>query len=717
MPLPVVFLYGSETGNAESIALNLTDQALQRGYEACSVVMEKYETVPLEGQTVLVLIVSTTGDGDPPDNATKFWRYLRRLAKSSADWSAVHYTLLGLGDTNYDNFCNAGRRLDEKLQELKAQTFYPKGLADDATGLEEVVEPWCTGLWEPLAKVCGLVEEKSIESKSDTPSLGSTVTPATAGESTEVVQAISILDQLVLADTKSSAAPTAPVDPVEAVWQGRPLLLDFGALATLKGLTGTPRAPSSLCQVESVDNVVTTTDLPCPYQLHTVRIQSAQCLTTPDALKRTLVLELSKEPHTSSPLPTFWPGDAFGVQCPNPPALVQALVERLNLVSKGEIENPVRITAALLSAGLPSHLADLPPMTPRALFTHVVDLTIIPKKGLLRMLADYAQTDIDKTRLLFLCSKQGSAEFAKLRAQIPTLLDILNTFPSCQPPLARLLDVLPPHQPRYYSVANAPADPDSPQTLRFVFNVVQYQTPDPYYVNRMGVCTPWLQQLSHSVSSVDGNTSLTSGNLGPSSLASTSTLRVFLKPNANGFLMDKSLERPLVMVGPGTGVAPFIGFLEQRERMQQTETNQRRGETWLFYGCRHPAKDYLFRSELAGFVERGVLDRLVESFSRYSIDSTTPDAGSAPQNKYVQHQMQRYAADIYRLMTKENAVLYVCGDAQGMAKDVHETLAQILVDVEKDTEDPLHHIDSLPAAKLQLVHWMQEGRYLRDLWA
>ncbi|RKP36399.1 hypothetical protein BJ085DRAFT_14154 [Dimargaris cristalligena] len=631
----VVFMYGSQTGNAESIALNLLDQAQQRGYQAQALVMDDYEKVAFHPQSVYVFVVSTTGDGDPPDNATKFWRYLRRIAKKqSENWSFMRYTLLGLGDTNYDNFCNGGKRLDEKLRELQAKPFYPRALADDATGLEETVEPWCAGLWAPLAEVC--------QTKS-----GGKVLPGTS---------------------KGSTAETVVPVPTP----------------TTTTITTTTSSSSS--------------DVP--------RITQAQYLTAPDALKTTLAL-------TFQPLPAagksadFWPGDAFGVICPNPTPLVGALLVRLGLADTAD--TPLTIAPVAETTPIPTYLSHLGPVSPRTIFTDLLDLVAVPKKAFIRMLADYTADAEEKKQLLYLCSKQGATLFSTFRDLRPTLLDILTTFPSCQPPLERLLDTLPPHQPRYYSVANAPPPPPpslstsegdeashSTFDLRFVFNVVQYDQPAPLVVKREGLCTPWLERLS----------------LGRPFPTPTAPLHLFLKPNHHGFQLTRDPTRPIVMIGPGTGVAPFMGFLEQLARSTPASASR---ETWLFYGCRDPRKDYLFRDQLEGYERDGVLSRLVVAYSRYSPSSPpTPATEGAEHPRYVQHHLRRHAADIYRLIVHDNAIIYVCGDALNMARDVNETLAEILVQAEKNEDDPHFGITLMDAKKL-LVQWMQEHRYLRDL--
>ncbi|KAI0214798.1 hypothetical protein LSAT2_000049 [Lamellibrachia satsuma] len=145
-----LLLYGSQTGQAQGIAEEITDRAPGQGLNAelhCLSLTEKRfylerETCAfyLERETCAVIIVSTTGDGEPPDTVLKFMRRLRKKTLPGDYMAHLHYTMLGLGDSNYTNFCKCGKTLDGRLQQLGATRFYPAGWADDATGSTIPVE-------------------------------------------------------------------------------------------------------------------------------------------------------------------------------------------------------------------------------------------------------------------------------------------------------------------------------------------------------------------------------------------------------------------------------------------------------------------------------------------------------------------------------------------------------------------------------------------------
>ncbi len=155
-------------------------------------------------------------------------------------------------------------------------------------------------------------------------------------------------------------------------------------------------------------------------------------------------------------------------------------------------------------------------------------------------------------------------------------------------------------------------------------------------------------------------------------------MRVFLKPNQH-FRLPSDPDRPIIMIGPGTGVAPFRAFMQERDAIGA------RGRNWLVFGHRNYTHDFLYQLEWQDLLKRGVLTRLDVAFSR-----------DQPEKRYVQHALWDSRREL-AAWVHEGAAIYVCGDANAMAKDVHATLQRIL------GEAPL---DAM----------RREGRYLRDVY-
>jgi sulfite reductase (NADPH) flavoprotein alpha-component len=166
------------------------------------------------------------------------------------------------------------------------------------------------------------------------------------------------------------------------------------------------------------------------------------------------------------------------------------------------------------------------------------------------------------------------------------------------------------------------------------------------------------------------------------------SLNVFLRPNPY-FRLPNDAARPVIMVGPGTGLAPFRGFLQEREATGAA------GKNWLVFGHRNYTHDFLYQLELQDWLKDGVLTRLDVAFSR-----------DQPEKRYVQDALWDARKDLYAWL-KDGAALYVCGDANAMAKDVHAMLLRILAD--QGGQDAA-------AAKAELDAIRRDGRYLRDVY-
>ncbi len=153
--LQILITYGSQTGCAESIS-----EILQKKLSVMNVkritMNEIKDIKDLCKYDYIIFIVSTTGDGDFPENANKFWRKMRKY--KAKDLEEINYCILGLGSTDYNNFCFSSKSLRRRLNKNLANEYLPIEFADDATGLEDVVEPWFIKIEDFLRK-----KQKSIQ--------------------------------------------------------------------------------------------------------------------------------------------------------------------------------------------------------------------------------------------------------------------------------------------------------------------------------------------------------------------------------------------------------------------------------------------------------------------------------------------------------------------------------------------------------------------------
>ncbi|XP_069348058.1 methionine synthase reductase isoform X2 [Eulemur rufifrons] len=653
-----LLLYATQRGQAKAIAEEICEQAVAHGFSAdlhCISESDKYD---LKTEAApLVVVVSTTGTGDPPDTARKFVKEIHNKTLPVDFFAHLRYGLLGLGDSEYTYFCNGGKVIDKRLQELGARHFYDTGHADDCVGLELVVEPWIAGLWAAL---------------------------------TEHFRSSSGQEEISRALPRASHA-SLRTDPM------KPQLLHLESQAELLRIGDSGRKDSEVLQQNAVNSgqssaliedfeASLTRSVP-PLSQASLNIPALP----PDYLQVHLQESLGQKTDFS-----YQPGDAFSVICPNSDSEVQNLLERLQLADKREYRVLLKIKADTKKKGasLPEHVPE--GCSLQFIFTWCLEIRTIPKKAFLRALVHYTSNSAEKRRLQELCSKQGAADYSRfVRDACACLLDLLLAFPSCQPPLSLLLEHLPKLQPRPYSCASSSLF--HPGKLRFVFNIVEFLSNTTTVVLRKGVCTGWLATLVDSFLQPNTHVSCEDGGkaLAPKISISPRTTNSFHLPN------DPSA--PIIMVGPGTGIAPFIGFLQHREKLQEQHPDGNFGAMWLFFGCRHKDRDYLFREELRHFLKQGILTHLKVCFSR-----DPPVGQEETPAKYVQDNIQLHGKQVARILLHENGYIYMCGDAKNMAKDVNDALVEIIsreVGVEK-----LEAMKTLATLK-------EEKRYLQDIWS
>jgi sulfite reductase (NADPH) flavoprotein alpha-component len=223
-----------------------------------------------------------------------------------------------------------------------------------------------------------------------------------------------------------------------------------------------------------------------------------------------------------------------------------------------------------------------------------------------------------------------------------------------------LLSAVRPLQPRAYSISSSPLH--SPERIHLTVAAVRYGEERPHG----GVCSTFMADR----------------------LDADDEVGVFLQPNA-AFRLPADGDAPVIMIGPGTGIAPFRAFLQERAASGVA------GRNWLFFGDQHRASDFIYEDELGGWHESGVLDRLDLAFSRDQAEKV-----------YVQTRMRENGADLYDWL-ESGAHLYVCGDASRMAKDVERALLDLVAAARgRGDDDAAEYVADLKRSK----------RYLRDVY-
>lgn len=335
----------------------------------------------------------------------------------------------------------------------------------------------------------------------------------------------------------------------------------------------------------------------------------------------------------------YEPGDSLGVYPQNDPGLVDELIAAMGW--SGDESVP---------AGKDGERKPL-----RDALRHYYEITVLTKP-LLEQVAKLAAGSA-------LGGLLEAGREQELRAYVAgrDVLDLVSDYALKGIPAGEFVAVLRKLPARLYSIASSPkAHPDE---VHLTVRAVRYE-----HLGRPrgGVCSV---HLAERVQPGD-------------------TLPVFIQSNPN-FKLPADADAPIIMIGPGTGVAPFRAFLEERE-----ETGAQ-GKSWLFYGDQHFATDFLYQIEWQRWLKDGVLSRLDVAFSR-----------DTDQKVYVQHRMLEHSKELYAWL-QEGAYVYVCGDEKKMAHDVQGALSAILQQEGGLTPE---------AAADYLSSLQQQKRYQRDVY-
>ncbi|WP_098895247.1 bifunctional nitrate reductase/sulfite reductase flavoprotein subunit alpha [Streptomyces sp. t99] len=367
----------------------------------------------------------------------------------------------------------------------------------------------------------------------------------------------------------------------------------------------------------------------------TALLTGNRLLSLPGATKEVRAFTIDTR-HADTPL-TYTAGDALGVRPLNCPDLVAEWLAVTGLDPAAEVDVPGQGTVAL----------------GEALYRHLDITRITP--DLLRLVADHTG-DRPLKKLLRPDNKGERDRWTWGRQAV----DVLAEHP-VRATAAAWAEVLGPLRPRLYSIASSPLE--DPHRMRLTVSVIRYESA--LGGMRKGVASTFLADAEPDRS-----------------------VPVFVQRN-DRFRPPADPATPMIMVGPGTGVAPFLGFLEERRALGHS------GANWLFFGEQHRATDFYYREELDTMSRSGTLTRLDTAFSR-----------DQRAKVYVQDRMREHGAQLWSWL-RDGAHLYVCGDASRMAKDVDRALRDIAV---------AHGGLDPDAAAAQVKQLASDRRYVRDVY-
>ena len=352
-------------------------------------------------------------------------------------------------------------------------------------------------------------------------------------------------------------------------------------------------------------------------------------------------------------------GDHLGVIPENPRGLVSRVAAAFWLTP----ETRVRLHQAQAGASpLPTEQI----LSVNTLLSHYIELQEVATRHQLGVLAGYAEASEEKESLELLARDQVEYD-QSVKARRKSVVDLLEEYPSVRLPFAHYLEMVSTLKPRYYSISSSPEH--CARLLSITVGVVDAQARHGRGRYR-GVCSNYLAAVPRG-----------------------QAVYAFLQEAQGTFGLPNSLAVPLVMVGAGTGVAPYRGFLQERAVAKRAGHSVAR--SLLFFGCRHPDQDYIYRSELEGWQAEGLVE-IVTAFSRVWRSKV-----------YVQDRLRERGGEIWQALGR-GGHLYVCGDAAGMATGVRQALLDLVQE---------HGAMDESEATAYLEQLVTSQRYHLDVWA
>lgn len=568
----ITILSASQTGNACRVAEQLQNNLNKVGLSAQLIRAGDYKSKTLATEDILLLVSSTQGEGEPPEEALPLYKFL--FGKKAPQLQTLRFAVLGLGDSSYPEFCRAGRDFDTRLSDLGAQRLIDHGECD--LDFQATATAWIDAITARL------------QALNRTPSEQPAAMPA---------------------GHPSPSLPSGQTLPAGPSAQAVPII---SASATdLAVLTAPPR--------------IWTREQP-----FTASLSLRQKITSRQAEKDVQHIEIDLSDSGIQ----YQPGDALGVWPVNAPGLVSEILTLHQLSGEERVQLHDGLSTDIRQA-LTHHL-DITRNTPAFLQAYAA----LSGNGALQTILDNAAKE----------PSPGNTPPIGIFAQYPTPLTA-----------QQLVSLFRPQTPRLYSIASAQEEVGD--EVHLTVGVVQFQHHGQHYTGSAS------GYLGHLLEEGDG-------------------VRVFVAPNPHFRLPDDG-DTSLIMIGAGTGIAPYRAFMQQREARGDS------GKNWLFFGNQRFIDDFLYQTEWLQYRQSGLLTRADLAWSR-----------QGPTKIYVQHRLLEAGADIWRWL-QDGASLYVCGDASRMAQDVERALLDIACS---------HGGLNMDDAEEYLNELREERRYQRDVY-
>lgn len=371
---------------------------------------------------------------------------------------------------------------------------------------------------------------------------------------------------------------------------------------------------------------------PATRQLYDSTVSHIKLLTNSEFLsddKQVLHIELDITNSTlATGLDSYEPGDVIYVMPKNSRSAIDAFFE----LTSFEKDTIIAVQLSDSKSRFGGYRFNIDtPCTLEAFVSAQLDFNAPPRRSLFKRLAPFATLELEREKLLHFASTEGAEDMTQYAyREKRTVLLVLRDFPSARPPLEHLIDMIPILRPRAFSIASSAVA--HPGEIHICASIVQYLTPLRF--QRVGVCSSFFKSLSK-------------GDCVP----------IFLE---EGRSLRFEMNRPSILVGPGTGVAPMRSFLSAAKCLRVNRI--------LFFGCRTKRGDFLYQTDFSKLTSEGKLTELITAFSR---------SNSSVKKIYVQDKMVAKAKRLWDMIHESNALVYVAGAAGEMPKGVRQVIVDI----------------------------------------
>ncbi|XP_017790394.1 PREDICTED: NADPH-dependent diflavin oxidoreductase 1, partial [Habropoda laboriosa] len=566
----ITILYGSETGTAQDVAEQIWKSAKRKGMKSTVFAMNDYDIQNLNSENIIVFVVATTGQGDPPNNMRQFWRLLLRKNLPTTLLIDLKYGILGLGDSSYQKFNFAAKKLNKRLMQLGAKELLSIGLADDQhdLGIDAVVDPWLEQLWMKVASAYNISTTDLISNQSK------------------------IIERFDISETNRNSMNKEYYSDYE-IYMQEVFINNEVKVGTITENTRT---------------------------------------TMKDHFQDVRLIKFKSDNIN------YQPGDIVYVRPKNSKKQVERFFDILN-------DNNVQLHPDMLIQVSEKEIR-VPNVLKQTLTLHQIveqywDLNFKPRRSTMQVLSFISENELEKEKLHEFTTASGQEElYNYINRPRRNILELLADFPhtTSQLNVRLLFEIMSSIKPRAFSIASSLRVHGN--EIHLLVAVVKYKTKllEPRY----GLCSNWLADL-------------TEGN------------KIIFWIQKGTFKFE--YNKPMIFIGPGTGVAPFRSVLFDKSSL---DDNLR--DCVLFFGCRNKEKDYHCKEDFEYLTQKKHLNL----FCAFSRDQEC--------KVYVQHLINNQKQLCWEFLNK-NGIIYLAGNSKNMPNCVREEFVNLTKEITESSKE------------------------------